>query len=92
MWNFVFRPKNKRKIKIQLIFGRKQKIKRKNAKGAHFLMSLIILCKSVYATQLCMKRTLKKLRTLSVSLRYYRYHMSLLVVVVKQSNVIRKEQ
>jgi len=34
----------------------------------------------------------KKLGTLSVSLRYYRYHMSLVAVVVKQSNVIRKEQ
>jgi len=34
----------------------------------------------------------KKLRTLSVSLRYYGYHASLLEVVVKQSNFIRKEQ
>jgi len=57
MWNFVFRLKNKRKLKIQFIFGRKRQNKTKKLKGAHFRISLIILSKSVYATQLCMKRT-----------------------------------
>jgi len=54
-------------------------------------MSLIILSKSVYATQLCMKRIKKTSDVVSQSSLYI-YHMSLLVVVVKQSNVIQNTQ